>query len=76
MSGYMNMDMGQLDKAKMYFEITLEYFPESANAHDSMADYYEAKGDFANALKFVKKAFELSASDYYKERMEGLKLKN
>ena len=76
MSGYMNMEMGQLEKAKMYFETAIEYYPESANAFDSMADYFEAKGDFANALKYVNKAFELSDSDYYKERMEGLKLKN
>ncbi|SMD45510.1 hypothetical protein SAMN00777080_4164 [Aquiflexum balticum DSM 16537] len=75
MSGYMNMDMEQFEKAKMYFELATEYYPESANAFDSMADYYEAKGDSSNAIKYVTKAFELSGNDYYKKRIEGLKVK-
>jgi tetratricopeptide (TPR) repeat protein len=75
MSGYMNMDMEQLEKAKMYFELAMEYYPESANAFDSMADYYERKGDFTYALKYVSKAFELSGSDYYMKRIEELKVK-
>ncbi|MBE0663487.1 MAG: prolyl oligopeptidase family serine peptidase [Bacteroidales bacterium] len=76
MSGYMNMDMEQLEKAKMYFELAMEYYPESANAYDSMADYYESQGDLTNAVKYVNKAFELSGSDYYKQRIEELKVKN
>ncbi|MAB47653.1 MAG: esterase [Flavobacteriaceae bacterium] len=75
MSGYMNMDMQQPEKAKMYFELAMEYYPKSANANDSMAEYYEAQGDFANAIKYVTKAFELSDNDYYKKRIEGLKVK-
>ncbi len=75
MSGYMNMDMQQPEKAKMYFELAMEYYPESANAYDSMAEYYEAQGDFANAIKYVTKAFDLSDNDYYKKRIEGLKVK-
>lgn len=75
MSGYMNMDMQQQGKAKMYFELAMEYYPESANAFDSMADYYEAQGDFINAIKYVNKAFEINGSDYYKKRIEGLKQK-
>ena len=75
MSGYMNMDMQQAEKAKMYFELAIEYYPESANAYDSLADYYEAQGDYTNAIKYVTKAFELSANDFYKKRIEGLKVK-
>ena len=60
----------------MYFELNIEYFPKSANAWDSMADYYEAQEDFTNAIKYASKAFELSGSDYYKKRIEGLKAKN
>jgi len=75
MSGYMNMDMGQMEKAKMYFELTIKHYPQSVNAYDSMADYYEKKGDNINAIKFVAKAFELSNDDYYKQRIEALKKK-
>ncbi len=73
MSGYMNMDMGQMEKAKMYFDFALEYYPQSANGYDSMADYYERNGDSINALKFVKKAFEISGDEYYQKRIEALK---
>lgn len=73
MSGYMNMDMEQMEKAKMYFDFTIKYYPESANAYDSMADYYERNGDNQSAIKFVTKAFEISKDDYYKKRIEELK---
>jgi len=75
MSGYMNMDMQQPEKAKMYFQLAIEFYPESANAYDSMADYYEAQGDYNNAIKYATKAFELSGNDFYKKRIEGLKVK-
>jgi len=75
MSGYMNMDMNKPEKAKMYFELASEYYPRSANTYDSMADYYEAQNDYTSALKFVNKAFEISGSSRYKERIEALKEK-
>ncbi len=75
MSGYMNMDMQQPEKAKMYFELAIEYYPESANAYDSMADYYEAQNDIPNALRFVQKAAELSDDEYYTNRIQALKNK-
>ena len=68
----MNMDMQQPEKAKMYFELAIKYYPGSANAYDSIADYYEAQKDDANALKYVAKAFEISGDEYYKERMNQL----
>ena len=71
----MNMDMNLPEKAKMYFELAIEYYPESSNSYDSMADYYERNGDNENAIKFVTKAFEISGDDNYKERIEALKKK-
>ncbi|MEL6535585.1 MAG: alpha/beta hydrolase-fold protein [Bacteroidota bacterium] len=73
MSGYMSMDMGQMDKAKMFFESGMMYYPQSANAYDSMADYYEQAEDFAKALALVTQAYEISGSEYHRERMETLK---
>ena len=51
-------------------------FPKSASAQNSMADYYEANNDPANALKYVTKAFELSGENQYKDRMKELEKKN
>jgi len=73
--GYMSMDMEQLEKAKMYFEFAIQFYPQSANAYDSMADYYLAQKDSASAVKYVTKAYELSASEYHKNRMMDLKTK-
>lgn len=73
MSGYMNLDMQQVEKAKMYFELAVEYYPESASAYDSMADYYEAQNDVTNAVRFVQRAAELSDNEYYKKRIQELK---
>lgn len=76
MSGYMNMDMQQPEKAKMYFELSIEYYPNSANSYDSMADYYDSQKEYDNAIKYVNKAFDLSGSDYHKQRIETFKTKN
>jgi predicted alpha/beta superfamily hydrolase len=73
MSGYMNIDMNQPEKAKMYFELGIKYYPNSSNAYDSMADFYERNQDYDNAIKFVTKAFEMSGDVSYKKRIEELK---
>lgn len=71
--GYMSLDGGDTNKAKMFFEFAIEFYPTSANAYDSIADYYIAMEDQDNALKYVTKAYELSGSDYHKQKMEKLK---
>jgi len=75
MQGYMSMDIDQMERAKMYFGFAIEYYPQNANAYDSMADYFERNGDNENAIKFVTKAFEISGDDSYNERIEVLKKK-
>jgi predicted alpha/beta superfamily hydrolase len=72
--GYMNMQMGQPEKAYLFFKMNIDYYPNSANAYDSMADYYQSQNDNASALKYATKAFELSGTDYYKNRMEEFKI--
>jgi len=75
MSGYMNMEMNQPEKAKMYFELAIAYYPESANACDSFSEYYESQKDYDNAIKLASKAFEISGSDFHKKRIETLRAK-
>ncbi|WP_411893709.1 alpha/beta hydrolase-fold protein [Winogradskyella sp. A2] len=75
MSGYMSMDMENAERAKMYFEFATEFYPKSANAYDSMADYYEKNNDNKKALKFAQMAYELNKADYFKEKIERLKNK-
>jgi len=75
MLGYMNLEWGEEQKSLAFFQLTIEYFPLSSNAYDSLADYYVAQGDFENALKNVSIAYELSGADFHKNRMEELKEK-
>ena len=75
MSGYMNMDMQNPEKAKMYFELAVEYYPQSANVYDAMADYYERNNDIEQALKFVTRAYAISGDDYHKQRIQQLEAK-
>jgi tetratricopeptide (TPR) repeat protein len=73
---YMNMHMGQPEKAFMFYEMNIEQNPKSLNAYDSMAEYYESQNDKENALKYLNKAFELSGADYYKTRIKEVEAKN
>jgi len=68
--GYMSLDMGKPEKSLMFFELNTEYYPEDANAYDSLADYYVSQNDNKNALINVTKAYQLSGNDYHKKRME------
>ena len=38
-----------------------------------MADFYEAQNDIPNAIRFTKKAAELSDNEYYEKRILELK---
>lgn len=74
--GYMHLQMGMPDKAKLFFQKNIDYYPKSANAYDSMADYYESQDNTSEALKCVTKAYELSGNENYKKRMQALKVKD
>jgi predicted alpha/beta superfamily hydrolase len=73
--GLMSLDMEQPEKAKMYFEFAIQFYPDSPNTYNSMSEYYEGIGDVENALKFAGKAYEISRSMFYKQKLERLKLK-
>lgn len=75
MSGYMNMDMQQPEKAKIYFELAVQYYPNSSNVYDSLADYYQSENNYKEALKNVEKAYQLNPTNYFKEKIEQLKNK-
>ncbi|MFT4669041.1 MAG: hypothetical protein ACI840_000248 [Ulvibacter sp.] len=64
----MNMQMGKPKKAFMFFEMNIKQNLKSANAYDSMAEYYESQDDKENALKSLNKTFELSGADYSKNK--------
>ncbi|MCA0132874.1 alpha/beta hydrolase-fold protein [Winogradskyella alexanderae] len=72
MSGYMSMDMQNMERAKLYFESAIEFYPKSANAYDSMSDFYEQNKDIKNALKYAQMAYKIESSDYLKQKIKKL----
>lgn len=74
-SGYMQMDMGDMEKSEMYFTKAMQYYPKSANAYDSMADFYEATQAYPAAVECLKKAIALDPLPRYTERLGELMAK-
>ncbi len=75
MLGNMYLAMGVEQKSKAVFQLNIEYNPQSANAHYSLAEYYAAQNDFANAAKYMAKAYELSGEESHKKKMEEFNAK-
>lgn len=50
--GYNILREGKPDMAYSLFKYNVEHFPNSPNAYDSMADYYERQKDYINAKKY------------------------
>lgn len=73
--GYMNLQMGQPEKSKLFFSEYIKYYPKSAAAYEGMSDYYSSQKDTENALKYMKLAFDISKSEYHKDKVETLKNK-
>jgi hypothetical protein len=71
--GDMSIDMGQLEKSKMFFDFAIAFYPNSSIGYSSMANYYSAQENNSKALHFATKAYELSGSEQDKKRMEELK---
>ena len=57
--GYDLLRSKRADEAVAVFQKNIEVFPDSGNAHDSLAEAHLARGDKANALACYRKAVEL-----------------
>ncbi len=71
--GYMNLQMEQPEKAFLFFDMAVKYYPESADVYDAMADYYIAQKNNEKAIEYVEKAYKISDSKYHKEKLDALK---
>ena len=76
MSGYMFLDMEQASKSLTFFKLATEYYPNSANTFDSLADYYARQKDYKKALENVTKAYKISKSEFHLKRMKEFESKN
>ncbi len=73
MLGSMNLDWDHPEKSKMFFELAIEYYPKSANACNSMAEFYESQHDTTNALKYLEKVYRMNNSETIRNKIDALK---
>ncbi|HTD98706.1 MAG TPA: alpha/beta hydrolase-fold protein [Mucilaginibacter sp.] len=72
---YSCMGQHKMDDAYKLFKRNIDNHPESANAFDSMGDYYEAVGDKQKAIEAYSKSLNLHETADTRRKMEGLKEK-
>jgi len=71
--GYMFLDKKDYKRAFPFFELNIKNYSKSANAYDSMGDYYNSVSDKANAIKYFSKSIELGGVNGTKEKLAELK---
>ena len=72
MLGNMSMDMGKNDKAKVLFELNIEYYPENPIVYLSMAEYFLSQKNISEVNKYIDKASEMDKENEYEDRVKSL----
>ncbi len=67
--GYILLAKGALAAAIDAFELNVEAFPESGNAHDSLAEAYMIAGEVACAIRHYQRSLELDPGNAHGARM-------
>jgi tetratricopeptide (TPR) repeat protein len=71
--GYALLQINKINEAIKVFRMNTEFFPESANVYDSLADAYLATNDKQSAINCIKKSIEKSPKNkFYSERLKKL----
>lgn len=60
------------NKAKAFFELNIEWYPNSSNVYGSYADYYLAKNDTVNAIINYKKSLQIEANNITQKKLDAL----
>lgn len=58
--------------ARAMFEMNIRNYPESANVYDSMGDFYLNQSDTLQAMEQFRKALELGANPFTKDKLSQL----
>lgn len=66
--------MGSGDKVRAYslFSLNVKNYPNSANAYDSMGDYYNDQHDKPKAIESYKKSLKIQANPGTQKKLEAL----
>ena len=67
------LQMKAPEKARAFFQLNIDNYPNSGNALDSMGDYFAAAGDKKKAIDYYTRAFALSHDPETKRKLDKLK---
>ena len=73
---YHSLNTKQFTKAQYLFKMNVANYPESANAFDSLGDFYNDRGDKANAIKCYKQALGITEISETRKKLKELQEKN
>jgi tetratricopeptide (TPR) repeat protein len=74
--GYYAMFNKKDDLAYRYFQLALDLYPLSANAQNSMGEYWEGKEETKKALEYFERSFKINpANEDVKDKIKKLKAK-
>ncbi|MBU7577221.1 MAG: hypothetical protein KAF40_04090, partial [Flavihumibacter sp.] len=63
------------DRAFQFFRLNLENYPTSANALDSMGDFFLEKKDSEKAMECFRKALKLAETPATRKKLDRLETK-
>jgi hypothetical protein len=72
---YHSLNTKQFKKAKHLFKMNVSNYPESANAFDSLGDFYNGTSDTANAIKYYKQALVIKEIPETRKKFNELQKK-
>lgn len=75
MSGYMYSEMGQPKKSLTFFNFAVKFYPKSANAYNSLAEFHATHKNFSEATKNMSKAYQLSNDPKHLKKLNEFKSK-
>jgi uncharacterized protein len=70
--GYGYLSQKKFEQAMSFFNVNLKNYPASANAHDSMGDYYLAVGDTTNAKALFMKSLAIKDIASTRKKLEEI----
>ncbi|MGN6532234.1 MAG: hypothetical protein ACTHK0_10835, partial [Ginsengibacter sp.] len=69
---YYSLNTKQFTKAEYLFKMNVSNYPESSNAFDSLGDFYLETNDQINAVKYYKKALEITEIPETRKKLKEL----
>ena len=71
--GQMYSQTGQVDKAKLFLNKAIEYYPDNTMGYEAFAEYYEFANNKEEAIKYLNLAYNISENQQLLKRIEELK---